>query len=337
MLNETKRLVDELMEAGELSNIAIRVGRGENILAELYSDGINENTLFDMASITKILSVTMISLISIEKGLFSLDDKVSRFFKVPQHYCELTVKNLLTHTMGIGHKNLTGAGRSYKDIAEYILTLYDNPVGENTEYSCPAFILLGKILESIYGKRIDVLFDELVAKPVNMRKSGFLPTEKGYRDIVNSNLTENERGLVNDYNCRYLGGVAGNAGIFSSMHDMTLFVNMLLGYGYQLFSKETLEAAAINQTEGMNEARAIGFRYVDNRYKQTGDLFPIGSIGHVGYTGTSFFFNRESGLYVIILSDATISVTKKYGKAIYDKVKLMRQQIHNAIKKDLNL
>ena len=87
----------------------------------------------------------------------------------------------------------------------------------------------------------------------------------------------------------------------------------------------------------MSAARGLGFLYVDNRYKQTGELFPVGSVGHCGHTGTSVFFNSDSGLYVIILSDATVSVTKKYGKSYYEKVKQMREHLHNAIKKDLNL
>lgn len=338
MLKETKKLINELMAKDELSNIAIRIGKGDEILAEFYSDAITENTLFDMASVTKILSVTMLSLISIENNTLRLDDKVSVFFDTPEHYRDLTVKNLLTHTMGIGHKNLTNDFRTYDDIAEYILSLYDNPVGYDVEYSCPAFILLGKILEKLYGKRLDTLFEEMVAKPLGMSKSGFLPTKKGYADIINSNIEPEERGLVNDYNCRYLGGVAGNAGIFSSICDLTIFVKAMLSGGYPLFSKETLDIAALNHTAGMSEARGLGFTYVDERYKETGTLFPKGSIGHCGHTGTSVFFNRESGLYVIILSDATISVIKNHGtESYYDKVKLIRENIHNAIKKDLNL
>ena len=338
MLTKTKKLLSELIGSGELSNFAICIGRGDEILTELYSDNVNENTLFDMASVTKVMSVTMISLISLEKGLLNLNDKVSRFFDVPKHYEELSIENLLTHTMGIGHKNLINAGRSYEDIAEYILTLYDESVGSDVFYSCPAFILLGKILEKIYNKRLDILFDELVAKPLNMRKSSFLPTEKGYCDIVNSNRAKEERGLVNDYNCRYLGGIAGNAGIFSNISDMKLFVNAMLNNGYPLFSKKTLDNATMNHTNGMSEARGLGFLYVDERYKQTGELFPVGSVGHCGHTGTSVFFNRDSGLYVIILSDATISVRNKYDKSdYYDKVMLMRENLHNTIKKDLNL
>ncbi len=338
MLKATKKLINELMSKNELSNIAIRIGKGDEILAEFYSDAITENTLFDMASVTKVLSVTMLSLISIENHTLKLDDKVSLFFDTPEHYRELTVKHLLTHNMGIGHKNLTGGSRTYDDIAEYILSLYDNPVGYDVAYSCPAFILLGKILEKLYGKRLDTLFDEMVAKPLGMIKSGFLPNEKGYTDIVNSNIEPEEKGIVNDYNCRYLGGVAGNAGIFSSISDLTLFVRAMLSGGYPLFSKETLDIASLNHTVGMSEARGLGFIYVDERYKETGTLFPKGSIGHCGHTGTSVFFNKESGLYAIILSDATISVIKNHGtKSYYDKVMLMRENIHNAIKKDLNL
>ena len=154
MLEETKKLLDGLICDEELTNYAIRVGRNDTIISDLYSDGVNETTLFDIASVTKILSVTTIALISIDRGILKLSDKVSRFFTVPSHYENLTVKNLLTHTMGIGHKNLTDASRTYDDIAEYILSLYDNEPGSNTAYSCSAFILMGKILEKLYGKRL---------------------------------------------------------------------------------------------------------------------------------------------------------------------------------------
>lgn len=338
LLLETKALTERLLRSATAANIAIRVGRYNEILGEIYSDGITEETLFDMASVTKILSVTAISLISMDRELLNIHDKVSKFLDVPPYYSDLTVGNLLTHTMGIGHKDLTKNGTTYENIAGYILSLYDATPGSEVRYSCPAFILMGKILEMLYGKRLDTLFDEMVAAPLNMKRSLFCPREKGYKNTVNSNLDEQKSGIVNDYNCQHLGGVAGNAGIFSSISDLTLFVRAMLSGGYPLFSKETLDIAALNHTVGMSEARGLGFLYVDERYKQTGTLFPKGSIGHCGHTGTSVFFNRESGLYVIILSDATISLIKNHGtKSYYDKVLLMRENIHNAIKKDLKL
>ena len=93
--------------------------------------------------------------------------------------------------------------------------------------------------------------------------------------------------------------------------------------------------AAQNHTLGMSESRGLGFLYVDERYAQTGGLFPDGSIGHCGHTGQSVFVDYRSGLYVIILSDATVSTVRKYGKERYNEVMDMRSRLHAAIKQDM--
>lgn len=335
-MENTQRLVTQLKNEGLVSNIAIRVGRNDDILGEIYSDNIDNKTLFDMASITKVMATTTLSLIAIEEKQLNVTDKVNKFFKVPLWYEQLTVFNLLTHTMGIGHKNLTENDNNYDNIGEYILSLKGNEVGKEVEYSCPAFILLGKILEKIYKKRLDTLFNEKVALPLGLKSSGFKPKVSEH-SFVNSNTEEEKIGVVNDYNCQYLGGVAGNAGLFSNIEDVTTYVNVLRNNGGALFSKSVLDMASKNYTANMSESRGLGFLYVDDRYKQTGTLFEDGSIGHCGHTGTSVFLNRESGLYVIILSDATISTVKKYGTEDYDKVIRMREDLHNAIKFDLGI
>ena len=335
-LLKTEALARRLIDSGIVSNLAIRVGRRDEVLAEVYTRGVCDTTLFDMASVTKILSVAALSLIAIDKGLLCVDDAVEKFFEVQPRYKKLMVKHLLTHTMGIGHKDLTASGFSYENIEEHILSLYDSPPGEEVYYSCPAFILMGRIIERIYNARLDELFGRMVAAPLGMTRSGFLPKERGFSDIVNSNVDPEKCAEVNDYNCRYLGGIAGNAGIFSCISDLTLFIRAMLDGGVPLFSRATLDIAAENHTHGMSESRGLGFLFVDGRYRQTGKLFREGAIGHCGHTGTSLFFDRESGLYAIILSDATVTVTKNYGYN-YERVKLMRENIHNAIKEDLNL
>ena len=335
-----KQYVAELSEQGVVHNIAVRVGIRDNILLDLYhsnEQAINCETMFDMASVTKILATTSLSLIAIDSGLLSPTDKVSRFFPVPESFSELTVYHLMTHTMGIGHRAMNLPQNNYQNIAEFILSLEHNPIGTKVEYSCPAFVVLGKILEKIYGKSLDILFKEMIAKPLNMNRSAYLPDNTARSNMVNSNLDPNLKGVVNDYNCQYLGSVAGNAGIFSCIEDMTLFANMLLSDGYPLISKTTFDNATENHTKELNEARGLGFLYVDERYSQTGNLFPVGSFGHCGHTGTSIFVNRELGLYAIILSDATISTVKKFGNEHYDQVKKMRENIHNLIKEELNL
>jgi len=173
----------------------------------------------------------------------------------------------------------------------------------------------------------------MVAKPLGLDNTTFLPKDR--INVVNSNLEEEKRGMVNDYNCRFLGGIAGNAGLFSNLSDVTKYVHFIQNRGNPLIKEETFLLAAQNYTLGMRESRGLGYLYVDGRYKQTGGLFEDGAIGHCGHTGQSVFVDYRSGLYVIILSDATISTVKKYGKEHYNEVMDMRARLHSAIKCDL--
>ena len=322
--------LDRLLDEGLISNIAVRVGRFDTVLADVYRSAgqkIDENTRFDMASVTKVMVTTPLALMALEQGAIALDTPVSAFFHDPRG---LTVRHLLTHTIGIGHKPLNLAGNTYDNIAGHNLSIpADIPAGTDVMYSCPGFILLGKILEQIYGRRLDELFMVRIAAPLNLTRSRFLPGGDG--NTVNSNVADTETGLVNDYNCRFLGGVAGNAGLFSCTADAEKYVRALLRGGAPLLKRETLAMAFQNYTPGMSESRALGFVYVDEKYAQTGRLFPAGSIGHCGHTGQSIFFDPKSGLYVVILSDATRATVVKYGGERYNLVMDMRARIHNAI------
>lgn len=327
--------IDKLFNENSVHNIAIKVGKGDTCIYELYKSdiqAIDDNTLFDMASVSKMLCTTTLSLIALDKGLISLDDKVTKYFDVPDK--GITVKNLLTHTIGIGHKPLNLPQVNYQNVAEYILNIpSDIPVGSDVLYSCPGFIVMGKILEKVFGDRLDRIFEAYVTKPLGMNKTCYLPLRQ--ENMVNANIEEKDKGRVNDYNCQFLGGVAGNAGVFSNTSDLTKFVKMLLSGGEPLFSKEILEKAAQNYTENMSQARGFGFVYVDEKYPQTGKLMPIGSVGHGGWTGQSVFVDLKSGLYAIILTDSTLSAMKKFGGSDPEKIKKIRENLHNAIKKDL--
>ena len=327
-----EKTIDEYVESGILEHIAVRVGRGDNVIFDAFRGGVDETTLFDMASVTKIMATTSLALIALDRGLLQLHDTVDKYCPTSKG---LTIKNLLTHTIGIGHKALNKEGNNYENIAEKILDIpLDIPIGADVRYSCPGFILLGKILEKIFGMQLDHCFNELVAKPLGFENTSFLPSYR--QNTVNSNLNVEKRGIVNDYNCQFLGGIAGNAGLFSNISDITKYVSFIQNRGKPLFSEETFLLAAHNHTVGMSESRGLGFLYVDDRYNQTGGLFSQGAIGHCGHTGQSVFVDYRSGLYVIILSDATVSTVRKYGKEHYDEVMDMRSRLHGAIKQDLN-
>ena len=327
-----EKTIDEYVESGILEHIAVRVGQGNHVIYDTYRGGVDETTLLDMASVTKIMVTTSLALIALDKGLLQLNDTVDKFYTTDK---SLSVKNLLTHTMGIGYKPLNKEGNTYENIAEKILDIpSDIPIGADVRYSCPGFILLGKILEKTFGMQLDQCFHELVAKPLGFENTLFLPLNR--ENTVNSNLDKTKRGIVNDYNCQFLGGIAGNAGLFSNLSDVTKYVLFLQNRGKPLIKEETFLLAAQNHTAEMSESRGLGYLYVDGRYQQTGGLFEDGAIGHCGHTGQSVFVDYRSGLYVIILSDATISTVKKYGKEHYDEVMDMRARLHSAIKCDLH-
>ena len=331
-----KEYCNYIIQENLVENLAIKVGKWDEVFFENYYSKtaiISEQTLFDMASVSKILCTTSLALIAIDKGILSVRDSVSKFFDLPEEKAELTIYHLLTHTIGMGHKGLNIPGVTRQNVAEFILGIpNDIPIGSNVLYSCPGFILLGFILEKVFGETLDKAFQRFVTEPLNMTHTTFGTTSM---DVVNSNAKLHERGLVNDYNCRYLGGVCGNAGVFSNMHDMTKYAKMLLQRGKPLFSQATFDKAVQNYTSGMNEARGLGFLYIDDNYAQTAGLFESGAIGHCGHTGQSIFVDYRSGLYVIVLSDATISTIRRYGKEDYSKVMQMRHDLHHAIMEDL--
>lgn len=331
-MNYLNKALDELIEDQIVSNIAVRVGIRDRIIYDSFRGNVDELTLFDMASCTKIIATTALALIALDKGILSLDDRVDKFYKTEKN---ITIYNLLTHTMGIGYKLLTEDGVNDNNIADKILSIpSDIDIGSDVRYSCPGFILLGKILEQVYNMPLNIAFNEYVAKPLGLSYTTFLPQKS--ENIVNANADESLLGIVNDYNCRFLGGVAGNAGIFSNLRDITRYVQLLLNKGAPLFSEKIFNVAATNHTANMSASRGLGFLYVDERYNQAFGLFEDGAIGHCGHTGQSLFVDHRTGLYAIILSDATVSTIKKYDDEHYDEVMAMRARIHNAIKLDLN-
>lgn len=336
-MNNLNECLNKYFEQEIVQNIAVRVGNREKVLCDAYrykNNPINSLTLFDMASVTKIMATTTLALMAIDSKLFNIDDFVSKFFSVPEDKKSMTIKNLLTHTMGIGYKYLYSETVNYDNVQDYVLSIpSDFEIGTEVSYSCPGYILLGKIIEKTFGERLDVLFRDKVAKPLGLTNTSFLPDKNNI--FVNANRGDEWCGIVNDENSEFLGGVSGNAGLFSNIEDVSKYVQMLQNHGKPLISKEVFSKAIKNYTSTMSASRGLGFLYVDEKYKQTGTLFPKGSIGHCGHTGQSVFVDLKSGLYVIILSDATISTIKKYSHERYDEVVKMRENIHNAIHMDL--
>lgn len=321
MFENVSEVLQDAIAQGATPGVAAAIGCGNNILYEhcfgalSYGKGapaVTPETLYDMASVTKTMGATILSLQALGEGKLYLEDPVCLFFpEAPTDKRDITIRQLLTHTSGIDpHFYLWDYFRGKTCTAEVILNhpLVYTP-GTEVRYSCMGFILLGKILEQVYQAPLDVLFQQRVAQPLGLRHTGYCPPSS--LQIAPTEYDADHRllqGRVHDENARFQDGISANAGIFSSLKEMEVFVQMLAGKGSildgpQILSPVCLKKAIQNYTPGMAENRGLGFKLYGGSANFMGDLFPDGAFGHTGYTGTSFTVDPDTGLFLILLAN----------------------------------
>ncbi len=310
------RILEKAVETGAAPCTAAAVGTGGKLLRwAVYGSArtipapvpADLSTRFDMASLTKILSTTMVALHFLETGQLRLQDTIGDFFCAPSMRASVTVLQLLTHTGGfVPHMDLASTALTQENAVNAILT--SEPVckpGEQVYYSCMGFIVLGKILEKIGGASLDMLARELVFSPLHMTHTDYNPTGCNFAatELLGCHCLE---GVVHDENARFLGGVSGNAGVFSNLEDMTRFASMLACGGVldgkSFLSPAVLEAATRCYTPGLNQNRGLGF-HLQSTGSFHGDLASPRCFGHTGFTGTSLVVDPDTGLYAVLLSN----------------------------------
>ena len=309
---QTHRLICQGFEQGAYPSAALAIGIGQTLHLKSTCGNCNEKTLFDMASVSKILSTTMIAFRFLEDGMLRLYDTVGDFFPdAPRDKREITLLHLLTHTSGIpAHFLLSDHTSDPSDAADVILNHpLDRMPGEAPVYSCMGYILLGKILEKIGGTPLDELAQRYVFDPLGMKHTGYRPEG----DIAPTELDPATgrllQGTVHDENARFLGGISANAGVFSDLDDMILFAKMLAcggrtEVGTPYLSPAMLRAALINRTpHSAGEFRGLGFNLTGSPRNFLGDLMSPRAFGHTGFTGTSIAVDPESGLWVVLLTN----------------------------------
>lgn len=356
-LSYTHALLSDAIEKGIIPCAAYAVGMGNEVFTAVSSgylslhpqaERLQPDTLFDMASLTKLLSTTMVALRFLEEGKLLLSDPLSLFFSeeemkdIPKGREGVTVFHLMTHTSGISPhiplwRELSSDGDIRSETAACILRSAPVcPVGENVHYSCMGYILLQTILERISQKPLDELAREYVFRPLHMNATGYLPFGSNLnKPDCNAAATEFSalhgyyiRGHVHDENAHFLGGVSGNAGVFSSLCDMVTFAQMLSlrgelpsavmakrrmsasadgsGEEARFLSRRVFDLAVKDYTKGKNESRGLGFQLRPPlpALSAAGDLFSYGSFGHTGFTGTSLYVDAETGLWAVLLTNA---------------------------------
>lgn len=332
-------IITQAIQEGAFPSAQLLIGAGKRVLfrrayGRLYPEGdtITEQTRYDLASLTKPLVIGMLTLRAIESGKLCLWDKLGTFINAPPDKRDITIRQILTHTAGFPTGlHLWKLSDTPLDSIELLLRVpLIAPPGTRVQYCCAGFILLGQLLECLYGATLPDLALQEVFWPLKMGKTSFYPKSGSIAATEQAEDGTYLQGIVHDENARFLGGAAGNAGVFSTMDDLALFLQMLaaqgtLPDGTRYLSPSTIRLSMQNHTPNMSQARGLSFYlpFFDDGY--TGDLFPKETIGHTGFTGTSFALDPTTGLYVILLTNRICPM--RDNMAIYR----VRRLIHNTV------
>jgi CubicO group peptidase (beta-lactamase class C family) len=270
---------------------------------------MREDSIFDIASLTKVITTTPSILILIKNGELRIGDKVKNILPKFKHE-NTTILQLLTHSSG-----LPADVKFYKlysntnDISEnlYKTDLIYNPASK-VLYSDLNFILLGLIVEKL-AERLDRFASKYIFTPLEMTDTCFNPSKEKIERIVATEFRE-ERGIVigavHDGNSYAMGGISGHAGVFSTVSDLGKFSNMILSNGFYK-TRKVLDVNSINlmnkcYTEGLEERRGLGWK-MKSLGNDMGDLVSERSLFHTGFTGTSILIDREKNLGFILLTN----------------------------------
>ncbi|WP_206427368.1 serine hydrolase domain-containing protein [Clostridium rectalis] len=300
------------------------------------------NTLFDLASLTKVVATTPLIMKLIEMGEISLYDNVRFYLPQFQKHNELKIINLLTHTTGfMPFIPLYKVCKTSNDILHVIAdSKLQCDIGQKVIYSDSNFIILRYITEKVLQDRFDKSCYRYIFKPLGMNDTSFNP--KNNKNIASTEF-DNEsksylKGIVHDENARYLNGISGHAGLFSNIQDLCKYCDSLLyfkdndnKYGKYLFSENTIECMINNYTKTLGESRGLGFCVkAHGENSSGGELISEGAFGHTGFTGTSIWIDRRLGVYIILLTNR-VHFSRENNKIIR-----FRRVFHNSVIAELN-
>lgn len=276
-------------------------------------EAMTVDTIFDLASLTKVVATTTAIMMLVERGKLSLADPVSLY--IPEFAAggkeRVTIEQLMTHRAGLPPDNEISdyVGVSVKPLEEiYKLQPVYEP-GTRFVYSDVGFIVAAEIVRRVSGKRIDEFAHENIFAPLGMTNTAYLPPAPILQRIAPTEMREGRwmRGEVHDPRSYEMGGVAGHAGLFSTADDLALFCQMLLNKGelggVRLLAPYTIERMTSAHALPTSQMRGIGWDVNTSFSSNRGDLFPVGTFGHTGFTGTSLWLDPASQTFVILLTN----------------------------------
>jgi serine-type D-Ala-D-Ala carboxypeptidase len=303
-----------------------------------YDQGSREVTvksIFDLASLTKVVATTAMAMILYERGLLDLEAPVTAI--VPEfagddpRRREVTLRMLLTHSSGLPAYEklfLRAKTRDYLLQAAFTTPLTAAP-GERAEYSDIGFIILGIILERLADETVDIFCQREVFGPLGMSHTTFNPGPALKESIPPTADDHSVRqrviqGEVQDENASVLGGVAGHAGLFLTAEDLAIFAHALLNGGYPILRPTTVDLFSRRESSPEGTSRALGWD-TPSAPSQSGKYFSSHSFGHLGYTGTSLWIDPDRQLSITLLTNRT------WPDCQNQAIKQVRPALHDAV------
>ena len=325
-------LVEDAIRDGRLPGAVVVVGHAGEIVYERAfgaravdgpPEAMTPDTIFDLASLTKVVATTTSVMILVEEGRLRLRDRVATYLpEFSSHGKDrITIEHLLTHVSGLRpdlplEEVFEGADTAIARAADEVP---EAGPGERFVYSDINFFVLGEIVRRVTGQTLDQFARDRIFRPLGMRDTGFNPPAP-----LRPRIAPTEpcaplawpcggdgavmlRGRVHDPTARRMGGVAGHAGLFSTAGDLARFCRMLLGAGtlddVRILAPLTVaRMTRVSTPPQMADRRGLGWD-LDSRFSSNrGDLFSFGSYGHTGFTGTSLWLDPASGTFVVFLS-----------------------------------
>lgn len=314
--------VAERVEAGAFPGAALAVGRGGNTVVERgfgrlawgeESPAVDpDHTIYDLASLTKVVATTTAVMLLVEDGRMELDAPVSTYLPAFSGGVKdlVTIRDLLTHTSGLPAWSDLWASTPEASLHRAIATPLAAHPGQRVEYTDIGFIVLWAAAEAAAEQPLYRLLDTRVFGPLAMRSTTFLPGERCDRCAPTGRRPDGSpyQGLVHDPLSRRLGGISGNAGLFSTVHDMGRFAAMLANGG-ELDGVRVLDSLTVREFTSRQPGagtRALGWDTPDPFGSgAAGMQISPNAYGHTGFTGTSLWIDSDRGTWVVLLCNRT--------------------------------
>jgi uncharacterized protein YbbC (DUF1343 family)/CubicO group peptidase (beta-lactamase class C family) len=318
--------IQQAIEQGKLPGAVLIIGHeGQIVYRKAYGkralvpkpEDMTIDTIFDCASLTKVVATTSALMKLFEEGKFRLNDKITDY--IPEFQggkSDITIRNLLTHFSGLQPDVPLKDPWTGYDTGIKLATTFKpgGPPAARYVYSDINFILLGELVHRLSGKMVNEYVRENIFLPIGMKESMFQPPASLLPRIAPTERLPVKtgpplRGVVHDPTARNMGGVAGHAGLFSTADDLARFAQMLLNGGelggVRLFSPLTVAKFTEPQSPpDQTILRGLGWDIDSPNSGNRGELFPIGSFGHTGFTGTSIWIDPSTRTFVILLANS---------------------------------